>query len=88
MVSLELHPQGVELTVRLACIRILVCVREVKTPIENKHFVPYSEVSLTQGLLGIFLVGMVLCNGAVELNVATLSELSVTVCWQERLSRG
>ena len=56
--------------------------------IGNKHFVPYSEVSLTQGLLGIFLVGMVLCNRAVELNVATFSELSLAVRWQERLSRG
>jgi len=55
--------------------------------IGNKHF-PYSEVSLTQGLLGIFLVGMVLCNRAVELNVATFSELSLAVRWQERLSRG
>jgi len=39
--------------------------------IGNKHFVPYSEVSLSQGLLGIFVVGMVLCNRAVELNVAS-----------------
>ena len=56
--------------------------------IGNKHFVPYSEVSLTQGLLGIFLVGMVLCNRAVELNVAAFSKLSLAVRWQERLSRG
>ena len=49
--------------------------------IGNKHFVPYSEVSLTPGLLGIFLVGMVLCNRAVELNVATFSELSLAVRW-------
>jgi len=53
----------------------------------NKHFVPYSEVSLTQGLLGIFLVDMVLCNRAVEINVAMFSELSLAVRWQERLSR-
>ena len=54
----------------------------------NKHFVPYSEVSLTQGLLGIFFVNMVLCNQAVELNVAVFSELSLAVRWQEWLSRG
>ena len=56
--------------------------------IGNKHFVPYSEVSLTQGLLGIFLLGIVLCNRAVELNVATFSEVSLAVRQQERLSRG
>ena len=56
--------------------------------IGNKHFVPYNEVSLTQGLLGISLVGMVLCSRAVELNMAMFSELSLAVHWQERLSRG
>ena len=45
----------------------------------RNHFILNNEVSLTQGLLGIFLVGMVLCNRAVELNVAMFSELSLAV---------
>ena len=49
--------------------------------IGNQHFVPYSEVSLTQGLL----VGVVLRNRAVKHNVATFSELSLAVHWQGRL---
>jgi len=47
-------------------------------------FVPYSEVS---GASGIFLVGVVLRNQAVEHSMATFSELSLAVHW-ERLSRG
>ena len=56
--------------------------------IETQHFIRYSEVSLTQGLLGIFPVGVVLRNPAVEYNVAAFSELSFAVRWQGRLSKG
>ena len=49
--------------------------------IGNQHFVPCSEVSLTQEL--IFLVGVALHNRA---NVATFSELSLAVCLQGRQS--
>ena len=45
----------------------------------HQHFVPYSEVSLTRAA-GIFPVGMVLHNRAVEHNVAAFSELSFAVC--------
>ena len=37
---------------------------------------------------GIFLVGVVLHNRAVEHNVAAFSELSLAICWLGRLSRG
>ena len=40
------------------------------------------------GASGTFLVGMVLCNWAVEHNVITFSELSLAVHWQGKLSRG
>ena len=55
--------------------------------IGNQYLVPYSEVSLTQGLT-LFPVGVVLRNRAVEHNVAAFSELSFVVRWQGRLSRG
>ena len=40
------------------------------------------------GASGIFPVGVVLRNPAVEYNVAAFSELSFAACWQGRLSRG
>ena len=43
--------------------------------IGNQHFVPYSEVSLTRAF-GMFPVGMVLHNWAIEHNVGAFSELS------------
>ena len=58
--------------------------------VETQHFVSYSEVSLTR-TSGIFPVGMVLRELAVEYNMAALSELSklsFAVCWQGRLRRG
>ena len=55
--------------------------------IETNNFVLYSEVPNT-GASGIFPVGVVLHNWAVEYNMATFSELSLAVCWQGRLSRG
>ena len=42
------------------------------------HFVRYSEVSLTR-TSGIFPIGMVLRNPAVEYNMAAFSELSSAV---------
>ena len=56
--------------------------------IGTQHFFRYSEVSLTRGASGIFPVGVVLCNPAVEYNMAAFSELSFAVRWQGRLSRG
>ena len=48
--------------------------------IGNQHFVPYSEVPLTQELLvRIFSVGVALCNQVIEHNVAAFSELSFAV---------
>ena len=40
------------------------------------------------GASGIFPVGMVLCNPAVEYNMAAFSELSFPVRWERGLSRG
>ena len=55
----------------------------------DQHFVCYSEVSqCNSGASGIFPVGVVLRNPAVEFNVAAFSELSFAVRWQGRLSRG
>ena len=53
----------------------------------TNNFVLYSEVSLIQGLL-VFSSRYGMRNGAVKHNMATLSELSLGVCWQGRLSRG
>jgi len=75
-------------TTHTPCILIIVRIYSSSRHHWEKHFVPYCEVSLTQRLLGIFLVGVVLCNWAVELNVATFPQLSLAVHWQERLSRG
>ena len=53
--------------------------------------VKYSEVAscpYNSGASGIFPVGVVLSNPAVEYNVAAFSELSFAVRWQGRLSRG
>ena len=55
--------------------------------IETQHFVPYSEVSLTQGLL--YISGRRgVRNPAVDNNVAAFFELYFAVRWQRRLSRG
>ena len=56
--------------------------------IGDQRFVCCSEVSLTQGASGIFPVGVVLHNQAVEHNVAGFLELSFAIRWQGRLSRG
>ena len=57
--------------------------------IGNQHFVHYNEVSLTQAFpCSIYPVGVLLCNQAIEHNVAVFSELSFAVRWQGRLSRG
>ena len=47
--------------------------------IGTQHFVRYSKMSLNSGASGIFPVGVVLCNRAVEYNVAVFSELSFAV---------
>ena len=52
--------------------------------IGNQHFVLCSKVSAS----GIFPVGVVLRNPAVECNVAMFSELSFAARWLGRLSRG
>ena len=43
---------------------------------EPIFFVHYNEVSLTQRVSGTFPVGLVLCDQAVEHNVAAFSEFS------------
>ena len=60
----------------------------ITNTIGTQHFVRESEVSLTQGLPVLFLVGVVLHNLAVEHNVVAFSELSLAVSRQGRLSRG
>ena len=47
--------------------------------IGNQHFVPYSGGIPNSGASGIFPVGVVLHNPAVEYNVAAFSELSFVV---------
>ena len=51
---------------------------------ENRETLDLAKISRYT----VFLVGVVLCNQAVEHNVAAFSELSSPVRWQERLSRG
>ena len=46
----------------------------------NQPFVCYSKVSLTSG---VFLVGVVLCNQAVEHNVAMFSEFPLLCAGRE-----
>ena len=58
----------------------------------NRHhweptFCPLYQGIPNSGASGI-LVGVVLCNPAVEYNIAAFSELSFAVYWQGRLSRG
>ena len=62
----------------------------ITVTIGTQHFVRYSEVRgvPNSGASGIFPVGVVLHNPAVEHNVAAFSELSFAVRWQGRLSRG
>ena len=50
--------------------------------VDKQYFVPYSEVSVTRGASGIFLIGVVLHNTAVEHNKAMFTELSLAVQWQ------
>ena len=62
-------------------------------PLYNGHlwgptFCPFYRGVPNLGASGIFLVGVVLRNPAVEYNVAAFSELSFAVRWQGRLSRG
>ena len=47
--------------------------------VDKQYFVPYSEVSVTRGASGIFLIGVVLHNAAVEHNKAMFTELSLAV---------
>ena len=51
-------------------------------------FCPLQRGVPNSGASGIFPVGVVLCNPAVEYNVAAFSELSFAARWQGRLSRG
>jgi len=63
-----------ERVVRDGCIMDMVVPWNTSTvdTTGNQRFVPYSEVSLTQGLPVYFwYIGVVLCNWAVEYNVAT-----------------
>ena len=54
----------------------------------NQHFDPNSGGVPNSGASGIFPIGVVLCNGAVEHNVAVFLELSFAARWWERLRRG
>ena len=70
--------------------RTVSCIQwnpSITATIGTQCFVRYSKVSLTRAS-GIFPVGMVLRNPAVEYNVAAFSVLSFAVRWQGRLSRG
>ena len=52
----------------------------------SQHYVPYSEMFLTQGRPVLrYAVGEVVCNrGLLKRNVTTLSEISHGVRWRER----
>ena len=63
----------------------------IEDTIGNQHFVPYTNIlrcPYNSGASGIFPPGVVLCNQAIEHNVAMFSELSFAVRWQGTLSRG
>ena len=55
--------------------------------VPNLYFVPYSNVFLTQAS-GIFLLGVLLCNWAVEHNMAMFSKLYTTKESLQRLVLG
>ena len=63
---------------------ILQWIPSITDTIGTQHLVRYSEVSQTRAS-GIFLVGVVLRNQAVEYNVAAFSVHSFVVHWQGRL---
>ena len=56
--------------------------------IGNQHFDPNSGGVPNSGASGIIPIGVVLCNGAVEHDVAVFLELFLATRWRERLRRG
>ena len=68
------------------CIPLIQWNSSITDTIGEQHFVPYSEVSLTQGFL-VYSGRSGMRNWA-EHNVAAFSELSFAIHWQGRLSRG